>query len=147
MTFRTTLLKAGGTATGIEIPPDVVAALGSTKRPPVKVTINGTYTYRNTVAVMGGKYMVGVAGEHRAGAGVAGGDVIDVTLELDTEPRVVEVPPDLAKALAKDKVAKAAFDKLSYTHRKEYVRGIEEAKKPETRQRRIAKAVESLRAR
>ncbi|HZN13913.1 MAG TPA: DUF1905 domain-containing protein [Acidimicrobiales bacterium] len=97
MNFRTELLKAGGTATGFEVPPDVVA-LGSTKRPPVLVTLNGRYTYRNTVAVMGGTFMIGVAAEHRAGAGVAGGDTIDVELKLDTEPRVVEVPADLAQA-------------------------------------------------
>src|SRR2546430_15698274 len=105
MPFRTTLLQAGKTATGIEIPPEIVAKLGSSKRPPVRVTINGTYTYRNTVAVMGGKFMVGVSAEHRAGAGVAGGDVIDVELALDDAPRTVDVPPDFARALSKDKAA------------------------------------------
>ena len=143
MTFRTTLLTAGKTATGFEVPPDVVAALGSTKRPPVRVTING-YTYRNTVAVMGGVFMVGVSAEHRAGAHVAGGDVIDVTLELDDAPRHVEVPADLAKAMAARKGMRAAFDALSYTRRREYARSIEDAKKDETRQRRIAKIVAEL---
>jgi hypothetical protein len=144
MTFRTTILQAGKTATGIEVPPAVVEALGAGKRPPVRVTING-FTYRSTVAVMGGKYMVGVNAENRAAAGVAGGDVVDVGIALDDQPRVVEVPADFAKALAKDKVAKAAFEKLSYTHKREHVMAIEGAKKPETRQRRIARSIEQLR--
>jgi hypothetical protein len=144
MKFRTELLKAGGTATGFEVPPEVVTALGSTKRPPVLVTINGGYTYRNTVAVMGGTFMIGVAAEHRAGAGVAGGDMIDVELALDTEPRVVEVPADLAKALAKSKAAKAAFAALSYSNQRRYVLSVEGAKTDETRQRRIAKTVTEL---
>src|SRR5438309_2367144 len=83
MRFRTTILTAGKTATGIEVPSEVVDALGASKRPPVRVTING-YTYRNTIAVMGGKYMVGVSAEHRAGAGVGGGDEVDVEIELTT---------------------------------------------------------------
>ena len=143
MKFRTTLLKAGKTATGIAIPADVMDKLGPGKRPPVRVTING-YTYRNTVAVMGGKFLVGVAAEHREKAKVAGGDVIDVDIVLDTEPREVTVPADLAKALAKDKTLRKAFDSLSYTYRKEHVRSIEDAKTPETRQRRIEKAITEL---
>src|SRR6185369_12986890 len=100
--------------------------------------------YRNTVAVMGGKFLVGVAAEHREKAKVAGGEVIDVDITLDTEPREVTVPVDFAKALAKDKTLKKAFDSLSYTHRKEHVRSIEDAKTPETRQRRIEKAITEL---
>lgn len=138
--FTTTLLRAGKTATGFEVPAEVVESFGQGKRPPVCVTING-YTYRNTVAVMGGGYMIGVAAEHREKAKVAGGDMIDVTLELDTEPRVVEVPRDLAKALKAHAGARKAFDELSYTNRKEIVRGIEDAKTDETRQRRIEKAL------
>jgi hypothetical protein len=144
MKFTTTLLTAGKTATGIEVPPEVVAALGSTKRPPVRVTING-YTYRNTVAVMGGTFMVGVSAEHRAGAGVAGGDTIEVELALDSEPRVVEVPPVLAAALAKDKKAHAAFEAMSFTNRKERALAIASAKTEETRQRRLAKILDELR--
>ena len=143
MRFRTTLLMAGKTATGIEVPDDVVESLGTSKRPPVRVTING-YTYRNTIAVMGGKYMVGVSAEHRAGAGVAGGDEIDVDIELDDQPRTVEIPPELSKALAKDKVAKAAFDALSYTNQRRHVEGITGAKTEETRQRRLAKTLAEL---
>ena len=142
-TFRTTLLLAGKTATGIVIPPEVVESLGAGKKPAVRVTING-YTYRNTVAVMGGDFMVGVSAEHRAAAGVAAGDVLDITLELDTEPRIVEVPEDLAAALAVKPGARAAFDALSTSIRKEYVRQVESAKAVETRQRRIESIVAKL---
>ena len=96
MRFHTTLLQTGPTATGMEVPDEVVEALGAGKRPPVRVTING-YTYRNTIAVMGGVYMVGVSAEHRAGAGIAGGDEIDVDIELDREPRVVDGPGRLRR--------------------------------------------------
>jgi Bacteriocin-protection, YdeI or OmpD-Associated/Domain of unknown function (DUF1905) len=141
--FRTELQSHGKTATGIEIPPAVVEALGSGKKPAVTVTVNG-YSYRNTVAVMGGKFMVGVSAEHRAGAGVKAGDMIDVSLALDTAPRVVEVPDDFAKALAKDKVAKAAYEKLSYSHKRAHVDAIVGAKAAETRARRIEKALAML---
>jgi uncharacterized protein YdeI (YjbR/CyaY-like superfamily) len=142
--FTTVLELNGKTATGMAVPPELVEQLGAGKRPPVKVTING-YTYRSTVAVMGGRSLIGVNAENRAAAGAAAGDQLDVTLELDTAPRTVEVPRDLAKAL-KAAGAREAFDKLSYTHRKEHVRAIEEAKAPETRQRRIDKAVEMVTA-
>ena len=143
MKFKTTLVQAEGmNATGIIVPPEIVEKLGGGKRAPVRVTING-YTYRSTVFVMGGKFLVGVAAEHRVKAKVKGGDKIEVTLELDDAPRTVELPADLAAALKKAK-ARAAFDALSFTHRKEHVRAIEEAKAPETRARRIAKAVEKV---
>jgi hypothetical protein len=138
--LKTTLM--GGESknvAGIVIPPEIVEGFGQGKRPKITVTIKG-YTYRNTVAVMGGKYMVGVAKEHREAAGVKAGDKVEVTLELDTAPREVEAPKDFAAALKKAG-AKAAFDKLAFTHRKEHVRAIEEAKAPETRARRIEKAV------
>ena len=138
--FKTTLFQAEGlNATGIVIPDAIVEGLGQGKKPKVAVTING-YTYRNTVAVMGGKYMVGVAKEHREKAGIKGGDKIEVTLELDTAPREVEVPKDFAAALKKAGLTKD-FAALAFTHRKEHVRAIEEAKAPETRLRRIDKAV------
>jgi hypothetical protein len=142
VTFTVTLESAGRTATGMEVPEAVVEQLGAGKRPPVKVTI-GDYTYRSTVAVMGGRYMLGVSAEHRAGAGVAAGDTFDVTLELDTEPRTIDVPPDLAAAL-EDAGLTDAFERLAFTHRKEHVRAVEDAKKPETRARRIAKTVEMV---
>ena len=112
MRFHTTLLQADKTATGIIVPDEVVESLGAGKRPPVKVTING-FTYRNTIAVMGGVYMVGVSAANRAGAGVAGGDEIVVEIELDIEPRVVEVPADLAAALDAEPRARETFDRLS----------------------------------
>lgn len=144
MRFRTTLLQSDKTATGIRIPDEVVEALGSGKRPAVRVTING-YTYRNTVAVMGGVYMVGVSAEHRAGAGVAGGDDVEVEIELDTAPREVTVPADLAAALDAEPEARRTFDGLSYSNKSWHVLSIEGAKTDETRQRRIAKSIETLR--
>src|SRR6266853_3840585 len=98
MRFRTKVLQAGKTAAGIEVPASVVAALGSSKRPPVRATING-FTYRSSVASMGGKFMLGVPPEFREGAGVEAGDVVDIDLELDTEPREISIPADFAAAL------------------------------------------------
>jgi hypothetical protein len=144
MRFHTTILQAGGTATGIRIPDEIVEALGAGKRPPVRVTIQG-YTYRNTVAVYGGEYLVGVSAEHRAGAGVAGGDEVDVDIELDPAPREVTVPADLAAALDAEPNARRTFDGLSYSNKSWHVLQIEGAKTDETRQRRIARSVDSLR--
>jgi hypothetical protein len=145
MRFRTTLLQSGKTATGIRVPDEVVEALGAGKRPAVNVTING-YTYRNTIAVMGGEYMVGVSAEHRAGAGVAGGDTIDVDIVLDTAPREVTVPDDFAAALDGDPDARRTFDGLSYSNKSWHVLQVDGAKTDETRQRRIAKSLDALRA-
>ena len=144
MRFRTTLLQNGKTATGFRVPDDVVEALGEGKRPPVRVTING-YTYRSTVAVMGGEYMLGVSAENRAGAGVKGGDEIDVELELDTAPREVSVPPDFGAALDAEPSARRTFEALSYSNKSWHVLQVEGAKSDETRQRRIVKSVEALR--
>jgi hypothetical protein len=143
-TFTTTLVKDNEkNATGIQIPPEAVAALGSGKKPKVKVSLNGT-TYRSTVAVMGGLFMLPLSQERRQAAGVKGGDKIEVTLELDTEPRTVEIPDDLAAELAKHPGTAAAFDALAYSARKEFVRQVEEAKAPETRLRRITGIVARL---
>lgn len=143
MKFRTKILQAGKTATGIEFPAPVVEALAAGKRPPVRVTING-HTYRSTVAVMGGKYMLGISAEVRAAAGVAGGDVVDVDVELDAAPREVTVPPELRKALARHPEAKKLFDRLSYSKKRLYTVPIEKAKTAETRQRHLDKAVGEL---
>ena len=140
MRFRTTIEQGGKTATGIQVPEEVVQALGSGRRPAVTVTING-YRYRSTVAVLGGRYMVGVSAEHRAGAGVAGGDEVDVDIDLDTAPREVTVPADLAAALDAEPEARRTFDGLSYSNRSWHVLQVEGAKTDETRQRRIAKSV------
>jgi hypothetical protein len=144
MRFRTTLLQGDRTATGIDVPPEIVEALGRGKRPPVKVTING-HTYRSTVAVMGGKFMIGVSAENRAGAGVKGGDDIDVDLELDTAPRELTVPADLAAALDAAPKARETFDRLSFSNRQWHVLSAEGTRNPETRRRRIEKSVAALR--
>jgi Bacteriocin-protection, YdeI or OmpD-Associated/Domain of unknown function (DUF1905) len=143
MRFRTKILLSGKTAAGVEVPEKVVAALGS-KRPPVRATING-FTYRTSVASMGGKFMMGVPPEFRQGARVEPGDMVDIDLELDTEPREVAVPPDFAAALARDARAKKAFDAMTYSNRRRLVMAIEAIKSAETRRRRIEKTVEQLR--
>jgi len=135
----------GKTATGIEVPDDVVAALGPSRRPAVRVTI-GAHTYRTTVASMGGRFLVPLSAENRAAAGVTAGDEVDVGIEPDHEPREVAVPADLAAALGQDPAAQARFDQLAYTHRKEWVRWVEDARKAETRAGRVTKTVASLRA-
>jgi hypothetical protein len=142
-TFHTTILGSGGNTAGIKIPPEVVESLGSGKKPAVKVTINGK-SYRSTVAVMGGDYLVGVSAENRAIVGVKAGDEVDVTLDLDTEPRVYELPEDLAAALATKPGATEAFHASAPSKRKEFVRQVTDAKTQETRERRIAKIVEQL---
>ena len=144
VTFPTTLLKDDTLdATGIVVPPAVITALGGSKRPAVTVTI-GDYSYRSTVASMGGMFLIPFAQEHRARTGLAPGEAIEVTLELDTAPRTVEVPPDLAAALDARPGAREVFDGLSYSARKEHVRQVETAKAAETRARRIERILESL---
>lgn len=144
MKFRATIEQSGKTATGIRVPDEVVEGLGAGKRPAVRVTIKG-HTYRSTVASMGGVFMVGVSAENRESAHVAGGDEVDVDIELDTAPREVTVPPDFAKALKRDAAAKRTFEGLSYSNKHWHVLSIEGAKTAETRQRRIAKSVGILR--
>lgn len=144
MRFKTTLDSAGKNAAGFRIPPEVVEALGKGKRPPVVVTING-YSYRNTVAVYGDAFLIGVAQEHRAPAGVKPGDEIEVDLVLDTAPREVELPADFATALDADPDAKRSFESLSYSNKRRFTLSIEDAKSEETRKRRIEKSVSQLR--
>jgi bacteriocin resistance YdeI/OmpD-like protein/uncharacterized protein DUF1905 len=142
MRFETTMFLSGNN-TGIEVPPDVIEALDAGRKPPVKVTVNG-FEYRSTVAVMGGRYLIPFSSDKRAATGIAGGDPIVVDLEVDTEPRTVEVPDDLAAAIDAAPGARAAWEKLPPSHKKAHVVAVESAKAAETRQRRIAKAVESL---
>ena len=144
MRFKTTLDSAGKNAAGFRVPPEVVEALGKGKRPPVVVTING-YSYRNTVAVYGDEFLIGVAQEHRAPAGVTPGDEIEVELVLDTAPREVELPADFAAALEAAPEAKRSFEALSYSNKRRYTLSIEDAKSDETRKRRIEKSVSQLR--
>ena len=143
MEFRTTVVQSGKTATGLQVPDDVVEALGGGKRPPVTVTLGG-YGYRTTVAPMGGAFWIPLAAEHREAAGVQAGQEVDVQVELDTAPRETPLPEDLAAALDED--ARAFVDGLAPSHRKEGVRWVEEAKKPETRAARVEKTAEALRA-
>jgi hypothetical protein len=143
MEFRSEVILGGKTATGIQVPDEVVEKLGSGKRPAVVVTIGG-YTYRTTVAPMGGDFWIPLAAEHREAAGVVAGEDVDVTIELDTAPREVALPDDLSAAM--DDAARTAFDGLAPSHKKEWVRWVEEAKKPETRTARIEKTVAGLRA-
>lgn len=144
MQFTTTVLQARKTATGLPVPQSVIDALGSGKRPAVVVTLNGGYTYRSTVGVMNEQFLVPLSAEHREASGVAAGDEVEVTLEVDTQPRVVDVPEDLAGAL-QDAGVRAAFDTLSASRQRALVDPVLQAKAPETRARRVEKAVESLR--
>ncbi|GAA3631889.1 YdeI/OmpD-associated family protein [Microlunatus ginsengisoli] len=145
MTFRfqTTIELNGKTATGFRVPTEVVEALGSGKKPKVRVTI-GPHTYRSTIAVYGGTSMLPLSAENRSAAGVAAGDLVAVVLELDTAPRTVELPDDLAAALAASPGAREAFDALSYSLQRERAESVASAKRAETRQRRIATIVDGL---
>jgi hypothetical protein len=134
-----------GQAAAVILTDEQVATVGEgAKRFPVVATVNG-YTWRTSVVRMGGEFMLGLNREVREGAKAEAGDEVDLELELDTKPREVEVPAALAAALAGDPEALTAFEKLSYTHRKEYARWVEEAKQDETRDRRVAKTLEQLR--
>ena len=141
--FSTTLLTAGKTATGIKIPEEIIEKLGGGKKPLVKVTIN-KFTYRSAVAVMGGAYMVGVNAENREAAKVKGGDKIDVSIELDTEERTVEVPAEFRNVLNKNAAAKKIFDTLSNSRKKALIIPIANAKTDETRNRNVEKALNAL---
>ena len=144
MKFTTTILGSGNKA-GIEVPEEVISALGAGGRPPVVVTINGK-SYRSSVAVMGGQNLIGVSTANREFTGVAAGDTIEVDVELDTQPRIIEVPDDLAEALAAEPEAQAFYATLYYSTQRRYVEPIGEAKTDETRARRIAKVVADLKA-
>jgi hypothetical protein len=144
MRFRAIIQLSGKTSTGISVPSEVVEGLGSGKRPPVRVTING-HSYRSTVAPMGGEFLLPVSAENRERAGVKAGDEVEVDIELDTEPRELTVPPDFKDALDRDAVASEFFDGLSRSSRQRVVLSIEGAKTAETRLRRITKAISELR--
>ena len=142
MRFETTMFLSGNN-TGIEVPSELIDELGAGKKPPVIVTVNG-YEYRSTVAVMAGKYLIPFSSDKRAATGIRGGDPIVVDLELDTAPRTVDVPDDLAAALDAAPGAREAWERLAPSHKKAHVTAVESAKGAETRQRRIAKAIEAL---
>ena len=142
--FTATLMLEGKTATGIPVPQEVVDSLGAGKRPAVNVTING-YTYRSTVSPYNGAIMLPLSAEHRTAAGVTAGEEIEVELTLDTAPREVTVPDDFVVALAAEPAAKQYFESLSYSNKRVHVLSVEGAKTPETRLRRIEKAISVLR--
>ena len=143
-TFRATIVQTGKTACGIQVPEAVVEALGGSKRPAVVVTI-GHYTYRSTVAPMGGEWWVGVNSDHRAASGLKAGDEVQVTLELDTAPRELEIPPELEAALDADPQARAFFDGLSYSNKRVFTLSVEGTSNPETKARRVEKAIALMR--
>lgn len=143
MMFQATLLLEGKTATGIAVPDEVLAQLGGGKRPAVRVTLRG-HTFATTIGSMRGVAMIPVSAAVRDASGVRAGDQLDVTIERDTAPREVTVPDDLAAALAAEPIARQAYDKLSPSAKKAYVTRIEEAKKPETRARRVELTVQQL---
>jgi Bacteriocin-protection, YdeI or OmpD-Associated/Domain of unknown function (DUF1905) len=145
MRFHATIELNGKTATGIEVPAGVLAALGPGKRPSVRVTIN-SYSYPSTVGSMGGRSLIPVSADVRSKAGVSAGDEVDVDVVADDTPRQVEVPAELAAALDREPAARQAFDRLSYSGKQRYVLPIQQAKTPETRQRRIGRAVTDLSA-
>lgn len=144
MRFHTTFLSTGKNTTGIEMPEDVLAELGGGRRPAVTVTING-YPYRTTVGSSEGRAMISVSSDIRQAAGVAAGDDVDVTVELDTSPREIEVPQELAAALAKDDVARNAFNGLSNSKKQQLTLPISKAKTDQTRMRNVEKALSKLR--
>jgi Bacteriocin-protection, YdeI or OmpD-Associated/Domain of unknown function (DUF1905) len=143
-TFRATIKQTGKTACGIEVPAAVVDALGGSRRPAVVVTLDH-YTYRSTVAPMGGGFWVGVTSAHREASGLRAGDDVQVTLALDTAPREVEVPPELAAALEADPAARAFFDGLSYSNKRVFTLSVEGTANPETKVRRVEKAIALMR--
>jgi bifunctional DNA-binding transcriptional regulator/antitoxin component of YhaV-PrlF toxin-antitoxin module len=143
MRFSTTVLLGGRTATGLVVPPEVVDALGAGRKPAVTVTVGG-HTYRSTVAPRGGQFLVPLSAENRTAAGVAAGDTVEFDVELDTAPRVVEVPADLAAALDAAPDARRRFDAMSYSHQLQHVLAVDAAKTPATRERRVAAVVTAM---
>jgi hypothetical protein len=131
---------------GLEVPQEVVEALGGGPRPRVTITING-HSWKSRVAILRGRYLLGLSNANRQAAGVVTGDEVEVEVDADAEPPVVVEPADFARALDADPVARAAYDRLAYSRKRKHVRAIERAKKPETRKRRIEQAVALLRDR
>jgi Bacteriocin-protection, YdeI or OmpD-Associated/Domain of unknown function (DUF1905) len=129
---------------GLEVPPEVVEALGGGKRPAVTITING-HSWKSRVAIMRGRYLLGLSNANRKAAGVTTGDEVEVEVDIDAEPRVVAEPADFGRALDADPAARTAYDRLSDSRKREHVLTIEGAKKPETRAQRIDKALAMLR--
>ncbi|WP_129663525.1 YdeI/OmpD-associated family protein [Phytoactinopolyspora endophytica] len=143
-TFRTTLWASGGNNVGIVVPEEVVLGFGRGKRVPVVVTIDGDYTYRNTIASMGGKFLISFNAATREATGRGAGDEVEVTLEVDDAPRTVEVPEALAAAFAENPAAAEAWKSLSYSKQRQHAQPIVDAKTEETRDRRVQKVLAAL---
>lgn len=146
VTFRTTLWPGGGNNVGIVVPEDIVLSFGRGKRVPVTVTIDGGYTYRNTISSMGGRFMISFNSQTRAATGRGAGDEVEVTLEVDDAPRTVEIPEALAQVFETDPKAAETWAGLSYSKQRAHADSIEGAKTEETRQRRVDKVLAQLRA-
>ena len=140
MKFTGPLILTGKTSTGIRVSEEIVQALGKSRKPPVKVTVNG-HTWRSSIAFMGGEFWLGISAENREAAGVKAGDEIEVEVEPDTEPRELEIPADVAEALEREPEARRYFETLSYSNKRRHIMAIDAAKAAETRQRRIDKSV------
>ena len=140
--FKTKVIPSGN-ATAVEVPKAGIESFGAGARPPVAITING-HSWRSRIAVKDSKSLVGISAANRLASGISEGDVVEVLIELDEEPRTVSEPTDLSEALKKSKGARAAFDKLPFGLKRKHVAAIEDAKSPETRARRIAKLVSDL---
>lgn len=145
-TFRTTLWPSGGNNVGIVVPEEIVLGFDRGKRVPVVVTVDGDYSYRNTITRMGGQYLISFNAETRKATGRGAGDEVEVTLELDDQPRTVEPPEALAAALADHPEAAKAWAALSYSKQRQHAESIAGAKTDETRQRRLAKTLDALTA-
>lgn len=146
VSFRTLLWSSGGNNVGIVVPEDVVQGFGRGKRVPVVVTIDGGFTYRNTISPMGGQYLISFSSDIRAATGRGAGDEVEVMLEFDDAPRTVEVPPALADALAADPDAAATWARLSYSKQKAHALSVDGAKSDDTRVRRVQKVLDALHA-
>jgi bifunctional DNA-binding transcriptional regulator/antitoxin component of YhaV-PrlF toxin-antitoxin module len=142
--FSTTVLLGGKTATGLVVPDEVVEALGAGKKPAVTVTVGG-HSYRSSIASRGGQYLIPLSAENREAAGVAAGDAVEVDVELDTAPRTVDVPDDLAAALDAEPALRQRFDGMSYSHQLQHVLAVTAAKAEDTRARRVAAVVAAMR--
>lgn len=143
-TFRTTLWPGGGNNVGIVVPEEVVLGFNHGKRVPVVVTIDDGYSYRNTITSMGGQYLISFNAETRKATGCGAGNEVEVTLELDDQPRTVEVPEGLAAALADNSEAAQTWAALSYSKQRQHAEPIAAAKTDETRGRRLAKTLDAL---
>ena len=141
--FRTTILQARKTATGIPVPDEIVARLGAGRKPAVVVRI-GSYEYRSTVANMGGQFLIPLSSEHRAASGLAAGDDVEVTLTLDDAPREVPLPAEVAEAFEASPALATAYAALSYSRQRALIEPIGQAKAADTRERRVAAALAAL---